>query len=153
MAYVEKLSDFFRTIVKYKDKQVITLEEELNIAQNYFLLQQQRFGSAFIIHQSVDKQMLQTWVPPLVLQLLLENVIKHNAVSFETPLTVSIYCEDSRLIFKNNINTKTSLERSTGTGLQNIINRYKIISKQDVKIIKTETMFMVSLPLIKNHVL
>ncbi len=149
--YVEKLSDFFRIIVNYKDKQIISVEEELQIAKNYFDLQQKRFGRYFTLETSIDKSTLNTVVPPLVLQILLENVIKHNSISSETPLAVKIYSDAKSLIVTNNINQKRTAEPSTGTGLQNIMNRYKLLTKEQVQIIKGDDVFTVSLPLIKKE--
>ena len=87
-------------------------------------------------------------LPPLVVQLLIENAIKHNAISKETPLFINIFTEENCLLVKNNINFKRSAEPSTHSGLQNIINRYKLLSNEPVHIAKTDKEFTVSLPLI-----
>lgn len=148
--YVEQLSDFFRNIVTYRDKDLITLQEELELLQTYFYLQQKRYGNALQLHIGLDEQeKIAIHVPPLTLQLLMENAIKHNAVSKETTLTVNIEVKNEQLIVKNNLNYKTFSEKSTGMGLQNIMNRYAMLSDKKVTIEKTAESFIVSLPLLK----
>ncbi len=150
--YVEQLSEFFRNIVNYRDKDIITLEEELNLMQTYFYLQQKRFGDALKMNINISEQAKQDiFIPPLTLQLLVENAIKHNAVSKETPLTVNLYIEnEKRLVVQNDINPKFTKEASTGMGLQNIINRYNLLSDETVLINNDEKRFTVSLPTLKQ---
>ena len=152
--YVETLSDYFRSMLNYRDKDVIRLEEELEIVSAYFYLQQKRFGEFLklnIIVPSATK--VQFSVPPLSIQLLVENAIKHNAVSHETPLQIDISINDNNqfLIVSNNLNPKKTHDPSTGIGLNNIFSRYKILTEQDVTVIRTDKQFIVELPLIKNN--
>jgi streptogramin lyase len=151
--YVETLSDYFRSMLSYRDKDVITLSEELDIVNAYFYLQQKRFGEhlkLIVICSTQAKEKL--FVPPLSIQLLVENAIKHNAVSFETPLTIEIKLDDINqiLIVTNNLNPKKNHDPSTGIGLNNIFSRYKILTEQEVTVIKTDRKFIVELPLINN---
>ena len=87
-------------------------------------------------------------IPPLTLQLLAENALKHNAISKETPLQISLISENGRLVIRNNINRKISKERSSGMGLQNIVNRYRLLTKEKVEIDETVSTFTVSLPML-----
>jgi ligand-binding sensor domain-containing protein len=148
--YVEKLSDFFRNIVTYRDKDTISLRKELELASTYFFLQKKRYGKNFTLKIEVSEESMDAKVPPLVLQLLLENAVKHNAVSAETPLDVVIYDNNStaRLFIKNKINKRRNKEPGTGTGLPNIVNRYKLLSKEEVTIENNLEEFTVSIPLI-----
>ena len=148
--YVEKLSEFFRTIVNYKDKELITLEEEVEIASTYFYLQQKRFGKHFTIDIRLAGEIRKKFIPPMVLQMLIENAIKHNSISPETPLKVEIFSDNGRLAVRNNINRKKISLPSTGTGLQNIMNRYKLLANEDVKISDDGKYFIVTLPLINK---
>ncbi len=150
--YVEQLSDFFRNIVNYRDKEIISLQEETDLLQTYFFLQQKRHGSNIeLISALSEQQKAQYFIPPLTLQLLMENAIKHNAVSKETRLVISLdITDDEYLLFKNNIHTRLSKQESSGMGLQNIINRYTLLSSKKVKIEQDENYFIVSLPLLKN---
>ena len=153
VGYVEQLSEFFRNIVNYRDKDIITLGEELNLLQTYFYLQQKRFGNSLKLDIRISEEAKKLiFIPPLTFQLLLENAIKHNAVSKETPLNVKLYIEhDKCLVMSNNINPKRSREAVSGMGLQNIINRYDLLSSEPVKINNDGINFTVTLPILKQH--
>jgi len=150
--YVEKLSTFFRNIVNYRDQDVITLGEELSVLTTYFYLQQKRHGKNLSLNISIsaeEKKLI--FIPPLTLQLLIENAIKHNAVSKETPLEITISLENKeQLVIKNNINPKITREPGTGTGLQNIIKRYSLLSKEPVVVNNDGTYFTVILPILNK---
>ena len=149
--YVEQLSDFFRNIVTYRDKELITLEEEIEVLNTYFYIQQKRFGNSLALNIDISSDDLDSiFIPPLTLQLLTENAIKHNAVSKESKLAIDIFIENNRLIVKNNINNLIRKPESSGMGLQNIINRYNLLSKQTVLITHTKEHFTVSLPVLKT---
>ena len=149
--YVEQLSDFFRNIVTYRDKDIIALKEELNLLQTYFFLQQKRYGDTLVMQVNINEEAATTnYIPPLTLQLLVENAIKHNAVSRESILKIAIYISGDKLIVHNNINPKQHKDSSSGMGLQNIINRYNILTDKKVQINNDNINFIVSLPLIKN---
>ena len=153
VGYVEHLSEFFRNIVNYRDKDVIPLGEEIELMQTYFYLQQKRFGNYLKMTINVSEEAKKhTFIPPLTMQLLLENAIKHNAVSKETPLIVELFIEDDKwLVLRNNINPKFSKETGSGMGLQNIINRYNLLSKEPVRLINDGSFFTVSLPTLKQE--
>jgi ligand-binding sensor domain-containing protein len=148
--YVEHLSDYFRNMIQYRDKDTITVSEELDMVKSYYYLQKKRFGNSLNLNYTISKEKLKYLLPPLTLQLLIENAIKHNAVSKESTLEINIEETDhNTLIITNNLNIKIRPEPSTGIGLNNIVNRIKILTNQDVKIKKTSTQFIVELPIIK----
>jgi ligand-binding sensor domain-containing protein len=150
--YVEKLSSFFRNIVNYREQEVISLEEEIGILKIFFYLQQKRYGSNLTLNISIsEEQKKLIFIPPLTLQLLIENAIKHNAVSKETPLEIMVYLENkNKLVIKNNINPKISREPGTGTGLQNIVKRYNLLSKEAVSVLNDGIDFTVILPVLNK---
>ena len=152
VGYVEQLSEFFRNIVNYRDKDIITLGEDISLMQTYFFLQQKRYGANLIADIRVPEEVkAATFIPPLTLQLLLENAIKHNAISRETPLNVELYIQDGKwLIMRNNINPKLSPEVSSGMGLQNIISRYNLLTSIPVRIDNDGVHFSVILPTLKQ---
>jgi ligand-binding sensor domain-containing protein len=152
--YVEKLSDYFRNLVHHRDKDLVTLQEEIDMVNTYYYLQQKRFGDALqLIIDIPNEWRFKYGVPPLSLQLLIENAVKHNAVSHETPLTVYVNVKDNRsLIIRNTLNPKMHPEPSAGIGLQNIISRFQIVSGEKVIVSFIHDEFVVQIPLIKmNH--
>lgn len=146
--FVEKLSDFYRELLFYREKKLISLEEELKILKNYIFLIEQRFSNKILIDINVEEDLLNKMIAPLSLQLLMENAIKHNSISRENPLTVSIYIEEGFLIVKNPIQKKNEEVVSMGIGLQNIKSRYQLLSTQEVVVESDDKYFKVKIPLI-----
>ncbi len=150
--YVERLSEFFRNIINYKDQNVIKVSEELSLLDNYIFIQKKRYGESLILEINIPQPIRENkFVPPLTLQLLAENAIKHNAVSKETPLKITIYIIGDKMVFVNNINLKITREVSTGLGLQNIINRYKLLTTETVDILNENDIFTVTIPLLNKN--
>ncbi len=149
--YVEHLSDFYRSIVNLREKDLIPLGDELNIIEDYFFIQKKRFGNALLFDNKITDEQKTTYsIPPLTLQLLAENAVKHNIVSKDKPLMLELFITDDMLIVQNNLNEKTTREKSEGLGLQNIKNRFLLIADKEVKIEITSSHFIVKLPLIKR---
>lgn len=150
--YTETLSDFYRYIVMYRDKDLITLGEEIEVLKNYYYLQKKRFADGFTLNLDIPEENSDKYsMAPLVLQLLVENAIKHNIISSATPLQVDIYKErDDYIVVRNNINRKIQPEKGSGMGLQNIQNRYKYLSDKPIEFILSEKNFTAKIPLIKN---
>ncbi len=149
--YVEQLSDFFRNIVNYRDKNTISLQEEVSLLQNYLYLQQKRYGSSLQLNINVSQPEQQhIFLPPLTLQLLMENAIKHNVVSKEALLKIEIHIENGCLVVQNNISKKMNKEKGTGMGLENIKSRYTMLHEQPVQVNDDGKNFIVRLPILKN---
>jgi LytS/YehU family sensor histidine kinase len=152
--YVEHLSDLYRKIVTYRDKDIITIKEEIAIIADYFFIQKKRFGDnlLFLNHLTEDQQVT-NMIAPLTLQLLVENAVKHNAISSETPLVIELTIKGKFLEVKNNINRKLTVEKGAGMGLQNIENRYRLLTKESFSVEKTGLDFIVNIPLLLslNH--
>lgn len=147
LTYVEKLSDFFRSILAYRDAEVISLEEELRVVKDYYFLQQQRYGDNFSLQIDLDHPEHYA-VPPLLLQLLVENALKHNIVSRNKPLRVEIYLSHRHLVVRNNLQRKTESEAGTRIGLTNIKKRYQMLTDQPIYIEEEGSYFTVRLPII-----
>jgi LytS/YehU family sensor histidine kinase len=149
--YVERLSDFFRSIVTYREKDLISLKEELNIIKDYLFIQRKRYGCAFAVDINITaEQEKQYMIAPLTMQLLAENAMKHNAILKDKPLLLEMFIEKDWLIVRNNINPKMQPEVSTRLGLQNIIKRYELLTGKNVIINKDEKYFTVQIPIIKK---
>ncbi|MFD0762696.1 2TM domain-containing protein [Lutibacter aestuarii] len=146
--FTTKLSKVYRYVLEQKNKDLIELDEELLFAKAYMELLKMRFENAvtFEIPEKASNPELK--IIPLSLQLLLENTIKHNVVSEENPLKVTIKEEKGFLTIINNYNPKTIIEKGTKVGLKNIVERYNLLTLKKVLIEKDSTYFTVKLPLL-----
>ena len=146
--FTTKLSKVYRYVLEQRNKDLVPVAEELKFAKTYMQLLEMRFEDAveFNIPDAVSSKELK--IVPLSLQLLLENAVKHNVVSSSKPLTINIYEEQNYLIIENNINPKEAIGKSTKVGLQNIADRYGLITQRGVKIENNNKTFKVSLPLL-----
>jgi len=151
VAYVEKLSDYFRNLLQYRDQQLISLTEELRLLETYIFLQQQRYGANLNIQVDIHQNYMISLIPPMSLQMLAENAVKHNRITKTSPLLISISVSDGSLKISNNIQLRQSPEKSTGLGLQNITDRYRLIIGREVMVQNTGNEFIVRLPIIFSH--
>lgn len=148
--YTEELSDFFRHVLEVREQNLITLREELDLMRLYASLQQTRFEHALQLDIDVEERYLTTLIPPLSGQMLLENAIKHNAVGRSHPLRFRVRVHESGqwLVFSNNIQLRRGRPESTGIGLKNIIQRYRLLNFPDPQVQQTGDTFTVLLPLV-----
>ena len=148
--YVEELSALFRNTLEYKDQDVIDIKKELTIIENYYKLQKKRYGNNLDLKISPEVGNESIKIPPMTLQMLIENAIKHNIVSKDKPLKINIHLNANRsfLYIENNKQLKHENVNSTGIGIQNIISRYKLITDKKIEITQTGDLFKVGLPVI-----
>jgi LytS/YehU family sensor histidine kinase len=112
----------------------------------------QRFEEGLRVTININDDHLSCLIPPLSIQLLVENAIKHNMISPDQPLHISIATDDSpALIVKNNFQPKKRPEESTGTGLKNITERYNLLVHQSIQVLNDQSTFTVILPLLKSN--
>lgn len=147
--YINKLSQLYRYLVRTKDDDVVGLEDELTFARNYIFLLEQRFGNAYTFDISVNCELDNSLIPPGALQTLLENVVKHNQGDISQPVHTLIQIENKDINVVNNINLKARKKDSFGTGLTNLMKRYKFLTDEKIKI-KSDNRFSVSLPNLKG---
>jgi len=120
------------------------------IANVYRYMLIHRFGNSLNINIRIDESILPTKIPPLSLQLLLENAIKHNVASLDSPLAIDVYNDSENIIVSNSLLPKKTNYHSTGVGLNNLLNRYQLLFKQDIIIEQNTAVFSVKLPIIKS---
>jgi sensor histidine kinase YesM len=148
-AFIQKLSKIYRYVLDVQQEELVELDRELDFAKNYLELQKIRFEENLNFKVDVP-DCKGCYLPPLSLQLLLENAIKHNIASQENPLFISILQKGDELWVSNTFQPKTSQnEPSTGVGLENIRLRYRLLSDLEPEIVQTEQEFFVRLPLLK----
>lgn len=145
--YVQDLSDYLRYVLLSNTKETVTLQEELENVEKYLHLQKQRFGANFTVEKTLQPNALKKHIPPLALQMLLENCFNHNIVSSSKPLQIKISAEMDSLTIENNLQKKQVVD-STGQGLKNIEGRYRFVEGRGVKVSSDESRFVVTIPLI-----
>ena len=150
--FTTSLSKVYRYVLEQKDKDLVSVEEELKFAKTYMNLLKMRFENS-ITFEVPEFQNDEAKVVPLSLQLLLENCIKHNIVSEKKPLHIKIHIEENELIIENNKQIKEVLQDRKGVGLQNIVSRYAILTKRNVIIQESETIFKVKLPILTKQII
>ncbi len=148
--FVQQLSKVYRHILEVKDEKSILLKDELEVLNAYAFLLKTRFGNNLSVTITIPNEKLQQKIVPLSLQILMENAIKHNIVSAEKPLHINVFTQNGSLVVRNNLQMKKQVNESTGIGLDNIRNRYKLLSDKTVNVSESDTNFTVSIPLIAN---
>lgn len=146
--FVEKLSDFYRSILQYREMEVISLQEEVELVQNYAFLLKKRFGDSLSLTVRYNGE--PAYIAPLTLQILVENAVKHNVISKSRPLNIEVFTDAEYITVRNNLQKKITMEPSTGFGLQSIVNRYGLLIDRAIRIEEGEDYFIVSIPIIKN---
>ena len=146
--FLSGLSNIYRYILEHRKDSTSTIEEELKFAQEYMHLQKMRFEEGIQLKTNIPEHLLQKKIPSLSLQLLLENAIKHNGFDTEYPLKITIENVDNYLVVKNNMKTRKNITKSNGMGLENIRDRYNLLSSQNIEIDSKQNYFTVKLPLI-----
>jgi len=150
--FTTKLSKVYRYVLEQKNKDLISLDEELKFAKSYMQLLQMRFEDAIEYNVPDMASDPELKIIPLSLQLLLENAVKHNVITSGKPLRIDIYEEHGFLVVENTLNPKASLEKSTKVGLSNIKQRYELVSTEKVRIESNTRAFKVKLPLLTQKI-
>ena len=150
--FTTSLSKIYRYVLEQKDKELVSLEEELAFAKTYMDLLKMRFENSLFYELPTTILNPEAKVVPLSLQLLLENTVKHNVVSEQRPLHIRIFIEGDYLAIQNDYQKKEVLQDRRGVGLQNIINRYGIITNRKVLIEQNEQTFAVKIPVLTKQI-
>ena len=145
--FIGHLAKILRYALAYSDNHLVTVEEELEIVRSYEQVLKMRFEDAFLLGINVEASYLTVKLPHLSLQPLVENAAKHNLVTLVKPLKVSIFTEGGNLIVSNNYQEIANPEGGTGTGLNNLNSRFRILMHKEIEIEKNEDSFTVKLPL------
>jgi sensor histidine kinase YesM len=148
-SFIRQLSKIYRYVLDVQHEELVPLAKESDFAENYLALQKIRFEDGLQYKISIEKNKA-GFLPPLSLQLLLENAIKHNIGSKANPLHIEIFAQYDVLVVKNNLQMKSSKpEESAGIGLANIRKRYELLSNENMTVKDDDGYFTVRLPLLK----
>ena len=145
--FIGKLSDLYRYILENDDKSLVTAQEELDFLDDYVYLLKMRHGASLLVEKSLEKLDPSLQLPPLSLQTLLENAVKHNSFSKDEPLLIRIIASERNIEVENKKVVKPILEKSTGIGLKNLSKRLKLMTGKGLTIVEDEESFKVSFSL------
>lgn len=146
--YTHKLAGIYRYMIKSEEEEVVSLRDELVFVRLYIDLLKVRFPEGFEVSIDVPEESMARFVPPCSIQLLIENVTKHNAVSADNPLKIEVKVKDGNVYVRNNIVPKLTQSQSTGLGQKYIRQLYMDLSGKSIEIEKTESSYCVTLPLL-----
>ncbi|ASZ13015.1 histidine kinase [Chitinophaga pendula] len=146
--YIIQLANVYRYLLNFNEHHLASIKDELTFLRSYLYILQERYEEALHITIDIPEQYYNNHIPPLSLQLLVENALKHNTISPEQPLYIRIFTDNTpALIIENGFQPKMYVEDSTGKGLQNIKDRYELMGGKAILVHKDEQHFTVTLPL------
>lgn len=148
LEFVEKLAQVFRYILDNGECNLVSIQEEIFFINDYSYLLRKRFGNNFSIENRIDSNIMDYKIPPLALQVLLENVTKHNILLSSSPINISIENTEDYILFKNKLRKKANVV-SHGSGLSNLNKRYQMICRKQIQIFEKNSEFCVKIPIIK----
>lgn len=147
--FIEAFASVYRRVLNAQQKELVSLSEELGLLDDYLFMLRQRFPESIHIQIDVAPAYHEWQIPPLALQMLIENAVKHNMAIKESPLHLEITTlEEDKLIVRNNIQPRTAVESSGSIGLTNIDQRYALLCDQHIHVDSNENLFCVTLPLL-----
>lgn len=150
--YTQELSNVLRYMLQENDSQKTTLAEELEFIEGYIFLLVMRYEDNLTFEIKTEKRFNRYLLPPMSLQVLIENSVKHNEISNRNPLRVSIKTTDNGMLHVcNQIQPKRTNSNGTGIGLSNLVKRYQLLFEKEVIIENTDNKFCVSIPLVKPN--
>ena len=145
--FIHKLSDIYRYILLNEDKKLVLLIDELKFVKDYFSLQEIR-DEGKIYMEIIAQNPEDIFIVPISLQVLVENALKHNALTKKKPLGIKIILKNDYVEIRNNLHRKTILENLSKTGLKNLNERIKIISGREIKVFEDQSEFIVNVPIV-----
>ncbi len=148
--FTASMSKIYRYVLEQKDKELVTIADEIEFAKTYCDLLKTRFENSVDFKFDIKEEDLRRFVVPLSLQLLLENCIKHNLATSSKPLLIRVFTEGDTLCIENNLQIREQIKESAGIGLANIVQRYSLLTNKNVFIEKSEDYFKVKLPVLSH---
>jgi two-component system LytT family sensor kinase len=146
--FVDEMSKVYRYLLQTNEDELTTLETEMRFIQSYFHLLKTRYGAGIRLEIVIAEPFLAYQLPPLTLQMLVENAVKHNVIHANKPLLIEIKTTKvGRLVVRNNLQRKTGRVASNQVGLSNILAKYRLLAQSDPIVTSDNSYFTVALPL------
>ena len=149
--FIQDFSSIYRYVLQINQRKLVTVKEELDFIEKYLNLYKFRFEEGFDYVLKVIPECLKWQIPPLSLQVLVENAIKHNQISRQQPLRLEIKCNQHQLIVKNTIQPKPEKTVSTQTGQINLVEKYRLLGNSLPEFKIEADHYIATIPLIKSH--
>ena len=146
ITFTRNLSDVYRYVLQNQSKALISISNEMQFMQAYIFLHQVRLGDYICIEDKITKEHFEATIPPLTLQILIENVIKHNTITSNKQMHITLSITENWLTVSNTLQPKKNLN-SSGTGLQNLSKRCLLLLGKDIEIDKSDNLFTIKVPL------
>ena len=151
--FLNEMSKVYRYLLRNNEVELTNLATELQFIQSYFHLLKTRYGDALMLETDIQKNHLDYLIPPLTLQLLVENAVKHNIMLKGQPLIIKLTSDNNdRLKISNNLQLKSNTITSNKIGLTNIAAKYQLMNQPEIVVEQTDNEFVVSIPLINDNV-
>ena len=147
-AFIRKLAGIYRYMLNNDSKPLVKLSEELEFTDMYIDLLKERFSEGMVVEREIERDLENRYIVPCAIQLLVENATKHNMMSTEQPLIISITAKGGIVEVKNNLQLRTHGQPSTHLGLKNIRRQYLDLTNCDIIVEKTDNEFIVKLPIV-----
>lgn len=147
MSFTRNLSSVYRYVLQCQERELVTLREELDFMDAYLFLHKVRLGDCITCDCRVPNGFMERQIPPLTLQLLVENIIKHNSISSANPMTISIKVNDDYLVVSNPVSPKKKTA-SSGIGLKNLASRCRLMTDREISVREEDAVFTVKIPII-----
>jgi len=148
LKFVDKMSQVYRYILESNRQDLVKIKDEIEFLGAYFFLLEKRFGKKLVLEMDISPGLYETFIPPMAMQLPVENVFQHNTITNSSPLTIKIFDKDKMIWIQNNLQKKKGSE-SFGIGLANLMKRYRLIAGKEIIIKENTDSFIVKLPVIK----
>lgn len=146
--FIRKLSDVYRHVLDNRQKELISIREELRFIESYIFLLELRFEKKLKIEMGIGDDVMDRKIAPLTLQMLIENAVKHNIVSAKRPLKIQVFNNEKYIIIENPLQPKAIKEQGSQMGLHNISSRYRALCGQEIIINDENDTFIVKVPII-----
>ncbi len=147
--FIKELSEIYRYVLEHSEELLCTLEQEIHFINSYFYLLKIRFEDKLLYDIQIPDAKLKDKIPSLTLEILVENAIKHNIVSKESPLQIDIFIEDNKLIVQNNLQIRDDGVQSIGKGIPNLQGRLALIGIEGASFGIVENKYVASVPLVQ----
>lgn len=150
--FLNEFAEIYRYVLQGLDRKTILIEEEIEFAQQYFKLMQHKYGNAYLLNIENKLTNNLVYIVPLTLQLLIENAIKHNLGTLQNPVYISVEITNNGIEIKNNKILKQYTKTSSGKGINNLVEQYKILTENSITVENSDELFTIKIPLIlKEH--